>query len=133
MTVNNQQVNAGQLFVNELKSDPIFDWHFVTDAQASTGLSNTDYYFEISVPHDFSAKLASGSTGTPQRAGMLITLDDANGYIVGKMAETVQSELQNKISAAAVSAYFESVFGNLQQLGTVSPRPPTGPASCATG
>ncbi len=116
VTVNHQQINAGKLFVDELRSDPIFDWHFVGAAQASTGLSNTDYYFEISVPRDFSAKLASGSTGTPRRAGMLITLDDANGYIVGKMAETVQSELQNKISAAAVSAYFESVFGNLQQL-----------------
>ena len=116
VTVNNQKVNAGQLFVDELKSDKIFDWHFVSDEQARQGLNNTDYYFAISVPRDFSAKLASGATGTPQRAGMLITLDDSNGYIVGKMAETAQSELQNKISAAAVSAYFESVFGNLQQL-----------------
>jgi putative membrane protein len=116
VTVNNQKVNAGQLFVDELKADKIFDWHFVNDEQARQGLNNTDYYFAISIPRDFSAKLASGATGTPQRAGMLITLDDSNGYIVGKMAETAQSELQNKISAAAVSAYFESVFGNLQQL-----------------
>jgi putative membrane protein len=116
VTVNHQRVAAGELFVDELKKDRIFDWHFVSDAAARQGMSDTRYYFSISVPKDFSKKLASGATGTPQRAGMLITLDDANGYIVGKMAETVQSELQNKISAAAVSAYFESVFGNLQQL-----------------
>jgi putative membrane protein len=116
VTVNGQRVNAGELFVDELKKDPIFDWHFVSDAEARQGVNDTRYYFSISVPKDFSRKLASGATGTPQRAGMLITLDDANGYIVGKMAETVQSELQNKISAAAVSAYFESVFGNLQRL-----------------
>lgn len=116
VTVNNQRVAAGELFVDELKKDRIFDWHFVDDAEARQGMTDTRYYFSISVPRNFSAKLASGATGTPQRAGMLITLDDANGYIVGKMAETVQSELQNKISAAAVSAYFESVFGNLQRL-----------------
>lgn len=116
VTVNGQRVAAGELFVEELKKDPIFDWHFVDDADAAQGVHDTRYYFTISVPKDFSAKLASGAAGTPQRAGMLITLDDANGYIVGKMAETVQSELQNKISAAAVSAYFQSVFGNLEQL-----------------
>ena len=116
VTVNGQRVAAGELFVAELKKDRIFDWHFTTDADAAQGVHDTRYYFTISVPHDFSAKLASGAAGTPQRAGMLITLDDANGYIVGKMAQTVQSELQNKITAAAVSAYFESVFGNLQRL-----------------
>lgn len=116
VTVNGQRVAAGEEFVAELKKDPIFDWHFVDGAEAARGVHDTRYYFTISVPSDFSRKLASGASGTPQRAGMLITLDDANGYIVGKMAETVQSELQNKISAAAVSAYFESVFGNLQRL-----------------
>lgn len=116
VTANGQRVAAGELFVEELEKDPIFDWHFVDAQDAAQGVSDSRYYFTISVPKNFSAKLASGATGTPQRAGMLITLDDANGYIVGKMAETVQSELQNKISAAAVSAYFESVFGNLEQL-----------------
>jgi putative membrane protein len=116
VTVNGQEVNAGKLFVDELKKDRIFDWHFVDSAEAARGVHDTDYYFEISVPSDFSRKLASGAENTPERARMLITLDDANGYIVGKMAQTVQASLENKISAAAVSAYFESVFNNLESL-----------------
>jgi putative membrane protein len=118
VTVNGQEVDAGGLFVDELRRDPIFDWHFVDRAEAARGVSDTDYYFEISVPADFSRKLASGAEDRPERARMLITLDDANGYIVGKMAQTVQSELENKISAAAVSAYFQSVFDNLERLRT---------------
>jgi putative membrane protein len=116
VTVNGQTVHAGQLFVDELEKDPIFDWHFVDRDEAARGVRDTDYYFEISVPGDFSRKLASGAENKPERARMLITLDDANGYIVGKMAQTVQSELENKISAAAVSAYFQSVFDDLEQL-----------------
>jgi len=116
VTVNGQQVDAGSLFVQELKKDPIFDWHFVDRAEAARGVNDTDYYFEISVPADFSRKLASGAENKPERARMLITLDDGGGYIVGKMAQTVQSELENKISAAAVSAYFQSVFNNLEKL-----------------
>nr|WP_239028818.1 YhgE/Pip domain-containing protein [Pseudonocardia acidicola] len=116
VTAGGKQVDAGGLFVAELRKDPIFDWRFVDAAEADRGVRSGDYYFEITVPADFSAKLASGATGTPQRASMQIVLDDANGYVVGKMAQTVQSELQNKIDAAAVSAYFRSVFGNLDRL-----------------
>jgi putative membrane protein len=116
VTVGGQEVDAGGLFVDELEKDPIFDWHFVDRAEAARGVHDTDYYFQISVPADFSRKLASGAENKPERARMLITLDDANGYIVGKMAQTVQSELENKISAAAVSAYFQSVFDNLDRL-----------------
>jgi putative membrane protein len=116
VTVNGQKIDAGTLFADELRKDPIFDWHFVDRDEAARGVRDTDYYFEVSVPADFSRKLASGARNKPERAGMLITLDDANGYIVGKMAQTVQSELANKISAAAVSAYFQSVFDNLDKL-----------------
>ncbi|WP_232666469.1 YhgE/Pip family protein [Pseudonocardia sp. TRM90224] len=116
VTVDGKRVAAGELFTDELRKDPIFDWRFVDRAEADRGLAESDYYFLIAVPQDFSTKLASGATGTPQRAAMQIVLDDANGYIVGKMAETVQVELTNKIDAAAVSAYFLSVFGNLDQL-----------------
>jgi putative membrane protein len=65
------------------------------------------------VPEDFSAKLTSGATGSPQQAAMSIRLDDANGFIIGKMAETVQSELERQIAAAAVGAYFQAAFGGL--------------------
>src|ERR1700761_3404529 len=44
VTVNNQRIAAGELFVAELKKDPIFDWHFVSDAEADRGVNDTDYY-----------------------------------------------------------------------------------------
>lgn len=116
VVVDGRTVDAGGLFVDQLKADPIFDWRFVDAAEAGRGVREGDYYFEIDVPDGFSADLASGATGTPRQASMSIVLNDANGYVVGKMAQTVQSELQNRIDAAAVSAYFESVFGNLDRL-----------------
>lgn len=116
VVVEGRTVDAGGLFVDQLRADPIFDWRFVDAAEADRGVREGDYYFEIDVPEDFSADLASGASGTPRQASMSIVLNDANGYVVGKMAQTVQSELQNRIDAAAVAAYFESVFGNLDRL-----------------
>lgn len=133
VTVQGQRVAAGELFTGELRKDRIFDWRFVDRGEADRGLAEGTYYFMIVVPSDFSAKLASGSTGTPQRASMQIVLDDANGYVVGKMAETVGTELANKIDAAAVSAYFQSVFGNLDRLHAGIAQAAAGAAQLRTG
>ena len=117
VTVNGQAGRRRQAVRRRAEEGPRSSTGTSSTARRRPAASHdTDYYFEISVPSDFSRKLASGADTTPQRARMLITLDDANGYIVGKMAQTVQAELENKISAAAVSAYFQSVFDNLEQL-----------------
>jgi putative membrane protein len=113
VTAMGHNVNAGELFVEQLREQQLFGWRFVDAAAAERGQRDGRYYLVITVPPDFSAKLVSGTTGSPQKAAMQIKLDDANGFIIGKMAETVQSELERQISAAAVSAYFQAAFGGL--------------------
>ncbi|WP_026413935.1 YhgE/Pip domain-containing protein [Actinomadura oligospora] len=109
-------IDAGADFVSELQKDRLLGWHFVDARDAAHGLEHGRYYAVITVPPDFSSRLTSGATGTPEKAAMSIRLDDANNYLVGVMAKTVQSELERKISAAAISAYFEAAFGRLAQL-----------------
>jgi putative membrane protein len=104
VTVGGQTVTAGANLEDELKTQPLLGWQFVSAAQASDGLRDGRYYAIITVPSDFSARLASGATGPPQRASMNIELDDANNYLVGIMAQTVQSELERQVAAAAVTA-----------------------------
>jgi putative membrane protein len=116
VTAQGQTVNAGELFVAQLREQPLLGWHFVDAAEAEQGQRDGRYYLVITVPSDFSAKLVSGTTGSPQRAAMEIRLDDANGFIIGKMAETVQSELERQIAAAAVTTYFHAAFGGLDTI-----------------
>ncbi len=113
VTVEGHTVDAGKLFVDQLRETPLLGWRFVDAAEAEQGQRDGRYYLVITVPQDFSAKLTSGATGSPQQAAMSIQLDDANGFIIGKMAETVQSELERQIAAAAVAAYFQAAFGGL--------------------
>ncbi|MFC4905699.1 YhgE/Pip family protein [Actinomadura gamaensis] len=114
--VQGRTVNAGADFVSELRKDRLLDWHFTDSGTASHGLGHGRYYAVITVPPDFSSRLTSGATGMPEKAAMSIRLDDSNNYLVGVMAKTIQSELERKISAAAVSAYFEAAFGKLTEL-----------------
>ncbi|MBO2454533.1 YhgE/Pip domain-containing protein [Actinomadura barringtoniae] len=109
-------VAAGSDLVSELKKNPLLGWRFTDGDEAAKGLKAGRYYAVITVPRDFSAKLTSGATGTPQQAAMSIRLDDANNFLVGIMAETVQSELERQVAAAAVATYFEVAFGKLGEL-----------------
>ncbi|GAA4072559.1 YhgE/Pip family protein [Nonomuraea soli] len=115
VTVKGKQVHAGQDFVDELKDDPQFQWHYVSAAEAQRGQREGRYFLIITVPADFSAKVSSAANGTAERATMTIQADDGNNYVVGTMAKVAQSELHEKVNAAAVEAYFDAAFEGLDK------------------
>ncbi|WP_166345287.1 YhgE/Pip domain-containing protein [Phytoactinopolyspora limicola] len=116
VTVDGEEVDAGERFIDELRGEPIFDWIFTDDADAADGLSAGRYYMTITIPEDFSADLASGAEDTPRRATVDLRRDDGNGYVFGIMADTARTTLQAQLDRAATTAYFESVYGNLDAL-----------------
>ena len=113
---NGQTVDAGNRLVAELQDDPIFDWQFVDATTAADGLADGTYYLTITIPPDFSANLVSGATNDPQRAIVVMNRDDVNGYVIGLMTSTVQQRLESAINRAAIGAYFDTVFTNLDTL-----------------
>jgi putative membrane protein len=113
---NGQLINAGEQFSQQLKASGRFQWNFVGADEAHDGLKHGRYYFTITVPADFSAKLASAENPLPQRASMNITLNDANNYLVGIVAETVKSELQSQVNIAAHTAYARAIYSELGQV-----------------
>jgi putative membrane protein len=111
-------IDAGQLLVEQLRQDPIFDWRFVEEGPARRGVEDGRYAFALIVPPDFSAKLASPASQVPQRASMLLTLNDANGYLTGKLAQTAQAKLEHQIDTAARTAFAQRILGDLDALRT---------------
>ncbi|MCX2733718.1 YhgE/Pip domain-containing protein [Saccharopolyspora sp. NFXS83] len=121
---NGEQVNAGEQFVQQLRTTDTFQWHFVDANTARSGLEEGRYYFTIQVPQDFSTRLANSTRSAPQRPAVLLTRNDANGHLAGIMADTARYELQNQINAAAYAAYARGLYGDLGEvrgkLGTAS-------------
>lgn len=108
-----ERVNAGEQFVQQLKSTDTFQWHFVDARTARAGLLEGRYYFTVQVPANFSKRLVSSTRTEPQRPALLMTRNDANGHLAGIMADTMRYELQNQINAAAYSAYARALYGDL--------------------
>ncbi|CAM5595837.1 YhgE/Pip domain-containing protein [Streptomyces viridifaciens] len=116
-TRQGQRVDAGAQVVTELKASGEFDWAFVDDAAARTGLEHGRYAFTVRIPADFSARLATGPDAQPEQARIHIQLNDANNYIAGVMTEVVQTKLQEQVNSAAHEAYVRGVYGRLADIG----------------
>lgn len=109
-------INGGDQLVEQLKTNRIFDWRFVSAGTAHTGLEDGDYYMVITVPEDFSTRLASLSGTDPEQATVHFDLNDANGYVAGIMASTVEAELRNQINTAVYVTFATTIFGDLTEL-----------------
>jgi len=109
-------VRAGDQVVSELRADPIVDWTTTDARDAASGLADGTYLMSITIPSDFTARLASIQTGDPQTAEVVLRRDGANGFIVGVAARGLSIELQERINAATTAAYFTVVFEQLGEL-----------------
>lgn len=116
VTVDDVTVDGGTRLVESLTATDTFDWE-VTDADtAAAGLASGRYYLTITVPADFSAKLASGPDRPPRRPTVVVRRDDANGYGVAALTDRVRADLKQHVDRAATTAYYESVFGDVDSL-----------------
>lgn len=114
--VQGQHLDAGARLAATVRRDRNFRWHVVDAKKADKGLKDGEYHFVVTVPPDFSADLASTVTAQPRRATLHMTLDDANGFIIGKMAEIAKSQLQQQISATAQSTLVQQLYGQTGAL-----------------
>jgi len=114
--VRGQPLDAGGQLAAAVREDDNFRWHVVDAKKADTGLEDGDYHFVVKVPPSFSADLASTVTAQPRRATLYMTLDDANGFIIGKMAEIAKTQLQQQISATAQSSLVQQLYGQTGAL-----------------
>lgn len=117
VTIEGQAVNGGTDIVDQLTADTSsFTWRTTDAADAASGIADGRYAFSLTIPSDFSSDLTSITQGTPKRAQVAIAFDNSQGYMLGVMAETAESELRSQLNAAAVKAYAESALGSLAQL-----------------
>jgi len=131
--VEGKTVAAGDRLVSELQADPIFTWNFVSESEAEQGLADGSYHMIVDIPADFSANLVSGAGPDPTRAVVQLSVNDANGYLSDKLVLSAQTRLEAAINRAAVGAYFEAVFANLDTIKVGVTAAATSATQLATG
>jgi putative membrane protein len=116
--VRGQRVAGGTQFTQQLRASGAFDWRFVDAREAADGLKEGRYLFTITVPRDFSRRLTSSAGSRPRQARIALRLDDQNGFVVSRIADSARVQLQRQANTAAVTTYAQSALGDVGTIRT---------------
>ncbi|MFF3398339.1 YhgE/Pip family protein [Streptomyces sp. NPDC002659] len=109
-TASGKKIAAGDEITKGLRASKVFEWHEVSEAEARKGVEDGAYYLSLTVPEDFSARIASSSGDSPETGALQVRTNDANNYIVGQISRTVFSEVRTAASVNASRTFLDRIF-----------------------
>ncbi|MEV5592640.1 YhgE/Pip domain-containing protein [Streptomyces sp. NPDC052496] len=115
-TADGKKIEAGDQLVKNVKDSNTFNWEEVSSADAEKGVENGTYYLSLTVPKDFSERIASSSGDHPETGALQVRTNDANNYIVGSISKTIFSEIRAKTSAKSSREFFDKIFVSFSDL-----------------
>ena len=105
-SVDGKELRAGDKVIEGLKENDQISWIETDSEDARRGVESGEYYFSLELPENFSDAVASPTSGKPEKANLISTYNDANGYLSTMIGQNVMREVLNvvgdKISAEAV-------------------------------
>ncbi|WP_306321292.1 MULTISPECIES: YhgE/Pip family protein [unclassified Streptomyces] len=111
-----QKISAGDDITKGLHDSDTFQWHEVGSAQAKKGLEDGTYYLSLTMPEDFSERIASSSGDSPETSALQVRTNDANNYIVGQISRTVFSEVRSAASSNASRSFLDKIFVSFSDI-----------------
>ncbi|MET9445276.1 YhgE/Pip domain-containing protein [Streptomyces sp. NPDC006610] len=109
-TADGRRVRAGDDIVAGLRDSGVFDWREVSAAEARAGVEDGRYYLSLTLPADFSERIASGSGDSPEAGALHVRTNDANNYVVGQISRTVFGEVRAAASTKASRSFLDRIF-----------------------
>ncbi|MFF5786769.1 YhgE/Pip family protein [Streptomyces sp. NPDC012693] len=109
-TADGKRINAGDDLTQGLLESNTFAWHRVSDAEARRGVEDGTYYLSLTMPADFSSRIASSSGDSPETGALRVRTNDANNYIVGQISRTVFSEVRTAASTKSSRSFLDKIF-----------------------
>ncbi|WP_228977725.1 YhgE/Pip family protein [Streptomyces sp. DH12] len=109
-TADGKRITAGEELAKGLRESAVFEWHEVSDAEARRGVEDGRYYLSLTMPEDFSARIASSSGDAPETGALRVRTNDANNYIVGQISRSVFSEVRTAASTKSSRTFLDKIF-----------------------
>lgn len=94
---NGDVQHYGQDVVDELVKDNDIGWVQVDLASAKAGVNAGKYYFSVTIPADFTARINSLAGDSPKAAQIDVSYDDTNSFLASTLGKTAMLEMQRAI------------------------------------
>ncbi|CAM5598449.1 YhgE/Pip family protein [Streptomyces chartreusis] len=114
--VGEKKLTAGDDITKGLRESDVFDWREVSAAEAEKGVENGTYYLSLTMPSDFSERIASSAGDAPETGALQVRTNDANNYIVGQISRTVFSEVREAASTKASRSFLDRIFVSFSDI-----------------
>ncbi|MEU6686980.1 YhgE/Pip domain-containing protein [Streptomyces sp. NPDC046832] len=115
-TADGRKITAGDDITKGLRDSKTFDWREVSAAEARRGVEDGSYYLSLTLPADFSERIASSSGKTPETGALQVRTNDANNYIVGQISRTVFSEVRRAASTKTSRSFLDKIFVSFSDI-----------------
>ncbi|APM39042.1 YhgE/Pip domain-containing protein [Clostridium kluyveri] len=116
-TFNNKNINIGNEVVKELKKNTTLDWVFIDEWQGNYGLNTGKYYALIEIPQDFSSKMLTVTTQSPEKPNIIYRSNEKLNAVATKITDSAKTNLINKIKSNFIKTASQEVFKELNSLG----------------
>ncbi|MDV9175523.1 YhgE/Pip domain-containing protein [Streptomyces sp. W16] len=115
-TAGGKKLTAGDDITRGLRDSKTFEWHEVSAATARKGVEDGTYYLSLTMPADFSRRIASSAGDSPETGALQVRTNDANNYIVGQISRTVFSEVRSAASTKASRTFLDRIFVSFSDI-----------------
>ncbi|MFF0743380.1 YhgE/Pip family protein [Streptomyces sp. NPDC004111] len=109
-TAGGKKITAGDEITGKLLDSKVFDWQEVNAKDAKDGVESGAYYLSLTMPSDFSKRIASSSGDSPETGALQVATNDSNNYIVGQISRSVFSEVRTAASTNASRGFLDKIF-----------------------
>lgn len=106
-------LSAGIDLTRTLEASETFDWQTASASEAAQGLEDGSYYLALTIPQDFSARLAATGANEPSQAALQLRVDPSSNYIASSIVQRVIAEVRSAASESVSSGYYERIFVGL--------------------
>ncbi|WP_411069766.1 YhgE/Pip family protein [Streptomyces sp. cmx-4-25] len=132
-TADGRRIDAGDDITKGLLESDTFAWHRVSDEEARRGVEDGTYYLSLTMPGDFSARIASSSGDSPETGALRVRTNDANNYIVGQISRTVFSEVRTAASTKSSRTFLDKIFISFSDIHDATEKAAEGAADLKRG
>jgi putative membrane protein len=116
-SLRGKQIQLGQEIIEALRENRSIKWIFTDEAEAIRGVNHGDYYASITIPTDFSAKIATVITPNPQKAEIVYHVNEKINAISPKVTATGASSVIEQVNQNFVQTASAAIFQIMNELG----------------
>ena len=111
-----EELNLGNEFVDNLKDEPEFNFHFVDKSVGYQGLKDEDYYLLIEIPEDFSKNAATVMDDSPQQLNLIYKPNEGSNFLAAQIGDTALLNIEQALEEKITETYAEAIFDKIEEV-----------------